>query len=212
MSSGSDDKRARILEAAYEVSLRRGVEATRMEEVAARARVSKGTLYRYFESKEHLLLATILESYEDSAGLLPDPAEVGAGDPRSVLAGFVDAMVKVLEQVAPRMNVHYQAWSLVAKRPEHKERLYAFLQGFHAQRARELETVIRVGQARGVFRADADPQVFAEGLQTLLSGLLYRATFDPDAAGGPLLRLCCDALLRDLVVAPGPSGAGEPRG
>ena len=39
-----------------------------MDQVAALAQVSKGTLYRYFESKEELLLATILDSYEQSLG------------------------------------------------------------------------------------------------------------------------------------------------
>ena len=202
MPSLRDDRRARILHAAYEVCQLRGVEATRMEEVAARAQVSKGTLYRYFQSREDLLLATILDSYEQSLPLLPELPAADAADPGDLLAAHVDVLVKVLERVTPRMNVHYQAWSLVAKTPERQARLHAFLRDFHAQRVRELVAVIRAGQQSGAFRREASASALAEGMQALLSGFLYRANFAPEAANAPLLRECLEALLRDL----------EPRG
>ena len=44
-SSNVNDKRRRILDAAYEVCERLGVEGAHMDEVAALAGVSKGTLY-----------------------------------------------------------------------------------------------------------------------------------------------------------------------
>ncbi len=208
MPPDRDGKRARILEAAYEVCRDHGVEAARMEEVAARAQVSKGTLYRYFESRGHLLLATILDSYEQSLPMLPT---AGAGDPRERLAQHVDVLVKVLEAVMPRMHVHYQAWGLVANTPELQERLYGFLRDFHVDRGHELVEVIRAGQATGVFRRDASAAALAEGMQALLSGFLYRANFDPAAAGAAQLRQCFDALLRDLDPDPraphGGSGA-----
>jgi len=56
---GPHSKRLRILEAARHVCAREGYEAATMEAVAAEARVSKGTLYNYVESKEHLFLATL---------------------------------------------------------------------------------------------------------------------------------------------------------
>ena len=39
------------------------------------------------------------------------------------------------------MNVHYQAWGLVAKVPALQDRLYGFLREFHSQRAEILETI-----------------------------------------------------------------------
>lgn len=55
--------------AALELFVEKGFAATRLDEVAARAGVSKGTLYLYFESKEDLFKAVIRE------GLLPLLAE-----------------------------------------------------------------------------------------------------------------------------------------
>lgn len=50
-----------LLDAALALFVEKGFAATRAEEVARRAGVSKGTLYLYFESKEELLKAVIRE-------------------------------------------------------------------------------------------------------------------------------------------------------
>lgn len=59
-----------LIDAALELFVEKGFSATRIEEVAHRAGVSKGTLYLYFPSKEALLKAVISErvSSEISAG------------------------------------------------------------------------------------------------------------------------------------------------
>lgn len=51
-----------LIQAALELFVEKGFAATRSEEVAARAGVSKGTLFLYFQSKEDLLKAVITES------------------------------------------------------------------------------------------------------------------------------------------------------
>lgn len=50
---------AEIVEAALELFVERGFAATRLDDVAARAGVSKGTLYLYFDSKEALFKEVI---------------------------------------------------------------------------------------------------------------------------------------------------------
>jgi AcrR family transcriptional regulator len=56
---------AELLAAALEVLTERGYAATRLDEVARRAGVSKGTVYLYFPSKEELFKAVVRE------GLVP---------------------------------------------------------------------------------------------------------------------------------------------
>ena len=60
-----DARPAELTAAALEFFVERGYAATRLEDVAAHAGVSKGTLYLYFESKEEMLKAVVRE------GLLP---------------------------------------------------------------------------------------------------------------------------------------------
>ena len=51
-----------LLEAALDLFVEKGFAATRSEEVAARAGVSKGTLFLYFPSKEELFKAVVRDN------------------------------------------------------------------------------------------------------------------------------------------------------
>ena len=54
-----DARPEEIIAAALELFVERGYAATRLDDVAARAGVSKGTLYLYFENKEDLFKAVV---------------------------------------------------------------------------------------------------------------------------------------------------------
>lgn len=56
-----DARPAELVAAAIDLFVERGYAATRLDDVAARAGVSKGTLYLYFGSKEELFKAVIRE-------------------------------------------------------------------------------------------------------------------------------------------------------
>lgn len=54
-----DERRAALLNAALDEFFQNGFSASRIDDIAARANVSKGTLYLYFDSKEALFRALI---------------------------------------------------------------------------------------------------------------------------------------------------------
>lgn len=58
-AAAAEDTRQRILRAAYELWLEVDYDALRLEEVAARARVTKQTVIRQFGSKDQLAVATV---------------------------------------------------------------------------------------------------------------------------------------------------------
>lgn len=74
---------AELMAAALELFVEKGFAGTRLDDVAARAGVSKGTLYLYFDSKEALFKAVIQEGIvpilEEGAGLV-DSFEGSAGE------------------------------------------------------------------------------------------------------------------------------------
>lgn len=53
------DKRERILDAAFEQFRQFGFVKTTVQEIASRAQVGKGTIYSYFNSKEEILIALV---------------------------------------------------------------------------------------------------------------------------------------------------------
>jgi AcrR family transcriptional regulator len=54
-------RRERMVAAAVELAVDGGYDAVQMRDVAARAEVALGTLYRHYPSKDHLLLAALWE-------------------------------------------------------------------------------------------------------------------------------------------------------
>ncbi len=87
-----EERPQELLDAALALFVEKGFAATRSEEVAARAGVSKGTLYLYFPSKEELLKAVIRDhvSSQISAGAqrVQDSKGTAAELLREVLAGW----------------------------------------------------------------------------------------------------------------------------
>lgn len=79
----SDHQRARhvrILEAAAELANEKEFARVQMQEVAKRAGVAIGTLYRYFPSKTHLFVAVMVEQIEQiNENLAQRPPVAGGG-------------------------------------------------------------------------------------------------------------------------------------
>src|SRR3954466_2331032 len=86
-------RRERILDAAMELATEGGYDAVQMREVAERADVALGTLYRYFPSKVHLLVAAMGRTFLT----LQDSVRVDtSGTPEERLYRVVAAVTRYL--------------------------------------------------------------------------------------------------------------------
>ncbi len=77
-----------LLNAALDLFVERGFAATRLEDVAAKAGVSKGTLYLYFKNKEDLFKALLNESISPLISGLEDQIEEAALSPEDAIKTF----------------------------------------------------------------------------------------------------------------------------
>jgi AcrR family transcriptional regulator len=92
-----------VIDAAMGLGLEGGYEAVQMRDVAARAGVAMGTVYRYFTSKDHLLAATLVHWVELlDARLAQQPARGDSPDQRvlDVLDRALRAMARQPKLVA----------------------------------------------------------------------------------------------------------------
>ncbi|OEV13419.1 TetR family transcriptional regulator, partial [Streptomyces nanshensis] len=64
LTERQEARRARILHASARLARRGGFDAVQMREVAESSNVALGTLYRYFPSKVHLLVATMQDQLQ----------------------------------------------------------------------------------------------------------------------------------------------------
>jgi len=70
LTQSQQERRDRMLEATAELAQQGGWDAVQMREVAQRSDVALGTLYRYFPSKEFLLVSVMLSDIEGLADRL----------------------------------------------------------------------------------------------------------------------------------------------
>jgi TetR/AcrR family transcriptional regulator, repressor of fatR-cypB operon len=103
------DKRDAILDAALELFVDKGFHGTAVPEVAERAGVGAGTIYRYFVSKEALVNAL----YQQYKGEL------------------TSLVMRDFTLDAPARQLVHQLWTRLADFAKRKPRAYAFLELHH---------------------------------------------------------------------------------
>ena len=205
-----NDKRPRILAAAQEVVAAQGFDAARMDEVARRARVGKGTLYNYYESKEDLLIHAVIASMEEVRDRIATGVDPSPDEPmRSVEEVLRMLIVDNLPGLTRRSHsLYHQASGVIARDPEARRRLFEASQAFYREREADFEGLIEAGASAGQFRSDVDPAEMSLLLLALFDGLLRRASFDeprvdPSRAFGAVLQLLRGGLYQGPGLAEG---------
>jgi TetR/AcrR family transcriptional repressor of mexJK operon len=97
----SEHRRQAIIQAAAEVFMRHGYLGATTDAVAARASVSKQTVYKQFQDKQHLFAAVIIETTVEVAGRLADITEStldDAQDVRKALRDLADGWLRGMLQ------------------------------------------------------------------------------------------------------------------
>jgi AcrR family transcriptional regulator len=138
-----------LLDAALELFVEKGFAATRAEEVAARAGVSKGTLYLYYPSKEELLKAVIGHYLSDRIAEGAAQAAQFPGSAGELLRSIlIDWWTQLYD--SPASGVFKLVITEVRNFPE----IADFYAASVVEPAHQLVSgVVRQGIARGEFRA-----------------------------------------------------------
>lgn len=186
--------RAELVEAAAAVFAERGYQAASVEEVIRRARLSKGTFYFNFASKEDLFLAVIKERLDDPAHEL---MQITAGAPgNSPTAGAVSAgLAQLFRNERDTLMLLQEYWSHAARDDQLAAR-YRTRQAWlrdalaHALEERHQHTGVPL-----LFDAGRLAQAFI----ALGQGLALESIVDPDAVDdelfGDVLALVYDGLV-----------------
>jgi len=87
------ERRAAIIEAALDEFIARGFTATRLDDVARRAGVAKGTIYLHFKDKESMFEELIRTALVPMINRLHAPPPVG-GSVRDMVEGFAENFIR----------------------------------------------------------------------------------------------------------------------
>jgi TetR/AcrR family transcriptional regulator, repressor for uid operon len=170
------DRRSRILDAAERCFVRSGFHRTTMQDVAAEAGMSPGNLYRYFPSKDAIVIGL---TERDRSDVARDFATFDSGE--DFMTSFVKLGRKHFEE-EPREKaiMCLEIWAESARNPSFAKVCAEFEQFVIAR----LTEVLGQAQARGEIPESVDPQAVARIISTLADGLFVRRAIAPgfDAA------------------------------
>jgi len=93
-----DDRPGEILHAALDVFAERGFAAAKLDEVAAKAGVSKGTLYLYFPSKEDLFRSVVRGLLLPTVAMAEQRIAAHKGPASELLRGLVHTFGRVITE------------------------------------------------------------------------------------------------------------------
>ncbi len=204
LTSGRSATRARILKAAREIFFRDGFADTNLDEVASRAELGKGTLYRHFESKAELYVAVLA---------------AGGACFADEMQGEVDDTISALDRLRSIGRFYRRYWTehpeyfIIFSAVNNQEfigqlppRLLAEVREIWEQPLRLLERVIADGLRKGELR-DCDPWVMANviwrsGNSAVAALVTPRRARVIDCSAEALYEATLDVLLWGLAAPP----------
>lgn len=189
-----------ILGVAETVLAEKGYRDASMDEIAARAGVSKGTLYQHFSTKDDLIFALIdqslvrFEQIVQQASIAPESAP-----------GKLERILRVIhvEQHGVRTQLHRLLESnedLRSKAQEHQRKLRARID----QAREQIRSILEEGKAAGAFDTTISTELMLQTFLHLLSiktqeRLFIQEQLSPEEIVAQMRRLFFHGMMRQTV-------------
>ena len=160
-----EDKRERILDAAFDKFKQYGFLKTTVDEIARQAQVGKGTIYFYFKSKEEILLALVDREMTNGfteIGLAMVEEPTIPGKLKRLLQGSFDYFHK--NEVVSKVMAMDQGFVLSVITQKNKE--------FQDISVSWIKTILEQGRNEGVFR-EVDLDKVAYTIDSLIRSFHY---------------------------------------
>ncbi len=135
LTANQQDRRRRVIDAAVALAAAGGYDVVQIRDVATRARVALGTIYRYFESKDQLLAAALVEWAHGLEQRLAERPPVGET--------AEDRVVDVLRRASRSIERNQQLSSALVTAIASPD------EGIHRYQAEIDDMIIRVLRGRG---------------------------------------------------------------
>lgn len=186
-----EERRQEILDAASAVFVEKGYANATMNDIAARADVSTGSIYRYFENKRDLIAAATNQCVEG------DLERWSTELPQDVSPGM--AFLALGQQTRDRFTseshiaecvLRLESYLACLRDPELREQVVPIMEAS----VRLLADYIRDAQESGELNPSLDADAFARFLHVVGAGIgahsvVYGPEFDTDSAWNQLIQL-----------------------
>ena len=201
-----EERPAEITQAALEAFAEHGYAATRVDDVAKRAGVSKGLLYLYFKTKEELFKAVI------RGVVVPrvDALKTAIADTELSAEEFLQGPYLEFIQKLPDSPVHIVVRLLIAEGPKHPDLTAYYFDQVISGGMDALRQLINRGVRHGEFRqsdlAEFPQLMISPVLMSIIWKTLFQKHYPLDT--DKLLQTHIDLILRAIKIQPGDTSGG----
>lgn len=193
-----DSRPSEIIEAALASFAERGFAATRLEDIAARAGITRGTLYLYFPSKEELFKAMVRQLIVPVFTRREEIIAHSSDSTADLLAGLISSVPDIFDgshiAAIPKL--------VIAEARNFPDLARFYFDEVPSRARRQIKALIRRGIERGEFRRVDVDHVFYCVVAPIFMTVLWQHVFGSFDKEGPDLRALCrahvDLLLRGL--------------
>lgn len=197
-----DARPQEIVAAALAIFGEKGFAGAKLDDIAARAGVSKGALYLYFPNKEALFRAVVTEAMAPNIVAVRQMAEAYEGS----FADLAPLLLERFVQIATASPLPKVARMVIGESQNFPDLARVWHDDVVSQAIGLLSEVIARAQARGEL-APGRPRFYAMSLiGPMLMGLLWRETFGPIGAEpidlSALARQHAATVLHGMVAGP----------
>ncbi len=168
------EKKGRILVAAMDIFGERPYDQVKIEDIAERAGVGKGTIYEYFVSKEELF-AAILEAGFNEYFMALVAAAVPSLSATAKLKAVFGRHLSFISQHAAAARI------ILSERPASRSEIHEAMVNRYMRLGRFLEELLQEGMTAGEFRS-VDTAIVAQAIIGIFSTLLVFVLFAEQAA------------------------------
>ena len=199
---------AEILSVAARIFAKHGFRNTDVQEIANELGIGKGTIYRYFDTKEKLFLAAADEGMRQLESYIHARVE-GVKDPLEFLTAGTLAYVGFFQQHPELVEI------LIQERAEFRQSIPATHLVYRERNRGIVEEMVRRGVEAGVFR-DVDVRDTTTTLGNLLYGTVVCGCLEGSSRkltdmAKKALEVFLHGLLAEGVPANSPGGESDPR-
>lgn len=196
-----EQKRIHIIQAAATVFARNGYANTNVADIAREAKVGKGTLYEYFDSKELLFFAVFEWFVREMTAHATVSISKITGTAADRLRALSESIMDAWEPALELETLFMEFWAASASSSLRDRFKAAFRTSYRAFR-RIIGDLIREGIQAGQFRPDID----IDGVTAVMVGawdcLPMQAWFDPEVNPAASARSFLDVVIRGLAANP----------
>jgi AcrR family transcriptional regulator len=171
-----EQRRRQILDASAACFARRGFHQATMQDICEEAQLSPGAVYRYFRSKDDIIVAMCERAYVEDADAVRTATE-GHSTPEV----FGDLIrIFFLDFEASHTAEMCALVTQLASEAPRNETIRASLVNTGRERRTQFADLIRAGQARGEIESSLDAENVARVMIAVYQGLIVQKLVEPD--------------------------------